>query len=110
MSGSFDERRKGFESKWAHDEELRFKVMARRDKLLGQWAAAEMGLKGPEMEVYAKKIVATEFGGSGSHDIFKKLRADFDAKKVAISDHLIQKKMDDLLALAGEQVMSETKK
>lgn len=110
MSGSFEERRKGFESKWAHDEEFQFKVTARRNKLLGQWAASELGLKGTETEAYAKAVVQTDLGEPGKHDVFRKIRADFDAKNVAVSDHLIRKKMDDLLAVAGEQVMSEAKK
>ena len=110
MSGSFDERRKGFESKWAHDEELRFKVMARRNKLLGQWAAAELGKTGPDMEAYAKTVVQTDLSEPGHHDVFRKIRADFDAKNVAVSDHVIRRKMEDLLALAGEQVMSEVKR
>ena len=110
MSGSFDDRRKSFESKWAHDEELRFKVMARRNKLLGQWAAGELGLKGPLMEEYAKSVVQADFQEAGDHDVFKKLRADFDSKNVSQSDHVIRKKMDDLLIVAGEQVLGETKK
>ena len=109
MSGSFDERRKSFEGKWAHDEDLKFKVMARRDRLLGQWAAEQMGLKGAEMEAYAKTVVQAEFAGPGAHDIAKKLRADLAAKNVKLSDHAIQRKMDELLALAGEQVLSERK-
>src|SRR5262249_35092266 len=102
MSGSFDERRKGFESKWAHDEELHFKMTARRNKLLGQWAAQELGLKGKEMEAYAKAVVQVDLSEPGHHDVFRKIRADFDSKNVAVSDHLIRKKMDDLLAVAGE--------
>lgn len=110
MSGLFDERRKGFESKWAHDEELRFKVTARRNKLLGQWAAQELGFKGQEMEAYAKAIVQTDLGEPGHHDVLRKIKADFDAKNVAVSDHMIRKKMEDLLAIAGEQVLRETKR
>jgi hypothetical protein len=109
MSGTFDERRKGFEEKWAHDEEMRFKVVARRDKLLGEWAARELGLKGPQMESYAKAIVSSDVGG-GESEILRKLRADFDLRKVAHSDHMIRRQMDELLKLAGEQVMSERKK
>ncbi len=110
MSGGFDDRRKGFESKWAHDEELRFKVMARRNKLLGQWAAGELGLKGPQMEEYAKGVIQADLKEPGDNDVFAKIRADFDAKKVVQSDHMIRRKMEDLLAIAGEQVMSEVKK
>jgi hypothetical protein len=110
MSESFEERRKSHESKWAHDEELRFKVTARRNKLLGQWAGKELGLKGPDMEAYAKEVVQVDLSEPGHHDVFRKIRADFDAKNVSVSDHMIRKKMEDLLSVAGEQVMSETKK
>jgi len=110
MSGSFDERRKSFEEKWAHDEELHFKVLARRDKLLGEWAAHELGLKGPAAEEYAKSVVHADLKKPGEHDILHKLRADFDAKKVAHSDHMIRRHLDEFLKLAEEQVMKEAKK
>src|SRR5260221_11348040 len=108
MSGSFDERRKNLEDKWAHDEELRFKVIARRDRLLGEWAAGELGLTGPAAHDYAKSVVQAEFKKSGEQEILHKLRADFDAKKVAHSDHMIQTKMLELLKLAGDQILHET--
>jgi hypothetical protein len=110
MSGSFDERRKNFESKWAHDEELRFKVVARRNKLLGQWAAGELGLKPPQTEVYAKEVVKADLKEPGDNDVFRKIRADFDARKIGHSDHVIRRQMEELLRVAGEQIMSETKK
>src|SRR5215470_64207 len=110
MTGSFDERRKAQEEKWAHDEDLKFKVHARRDKLLGEWAAAEMGMKGPQMHVYAQSIVETDLSKAGGEDILKKLRADFQAKNVTHSDHMIRRQMDALLKIAQEQVMSEKKK
>ena len=107
MSGSFEDRRKGYESKWAHDEELRFKIMARRNKLLGLWAAAEMGRA--DAEAYAKDVVRADFAEPGDEDVFRKIRADFDAAKIARSDHFIHGKMEELLAVAAEQVMSEKK-
>ena len=110
MSGSFEDRRKATEAKWAHDEELRFKVMARRNRLLGEWAAAEMGLKGPQMREYAKSVVQTDLGDASHHDVFKKLRADFDAGKIGQPDSAIRRKMDELLVIAGEQVLGESKK
>jgi hypothetical protein len=107
MDNAFEERKKKYEDKWAHDEELRFKIGARRNKLLGLWAAAELGLTGEAAEDYAISVVAADLQGGKS--MFRKLRADFDTAKRAHSDALIRKKMDDLFALAGEQVVSGTK-
>jgi hypothetical protein len=109
MSGSFEERRKNFEEKWAHDEELRFKVLARRDKLLGEWAGQELGLNGSALDAYAKSLAQAELKKSGETEILLKLRADFDAKKIAHSDHLIHRKMEEFLRLAGDQILHETK-
>ncbi len=101
---SMDERQKGFESKFAHDEEMLFKANARRAKLLGQWAAEKMGLSGAEAEAYAKSIVVADLQEAGSEDLFRKIRADFDAKKVSQSDHQIRRQMDEFLAIALEQI------
>src|SRR5215470_7246535 len=109
MSGSFDKREKGFEAKWAHDEELRFKVFARRNKLLGLWAAAEMGVTGPAADSYAKEVVAADFEKPGEEDVFDKLRRDLDARKVALSDHLLRRKMEELLEAAKLQIQAEAK-
>lgn len=110
MSGSFEDRGKAFESRWAHDEELRFKVMARRNKLLGLWAAGEMGLKDAEAEAYGKAVVQADFEEAGDEDVFRKVRGGFDEAKLAHSDHLIRRKMEELLAVAANQVMTETGK
>ena len=103
MSG-FDKRREGFESKFAHDEDLRFRATARRDKLLGLWAAEKLGLSGPAADDYAKDVVKAEFEEPGDHDIFRKVRRDFDAKSIAISDHQIRREMDELMVIAMEQI------
>jgi hypothetical protein len=103
---TFDKREEGFEKKFAHDEELRFKAMARRNKLLGLWAAEKLGLAGPDAEAYAKEVVMSDFEESGDHDVFRKLRKDFDAKGVAQSDHQIRRTMEELLAQAVEQIKS----
>ncbi len=110
MTGTFDKREKSFESKWAHDEEMRFKVMARRNKLLGLWAAAEMKITGAAAEAYAREVVQADFEEPGEDDVFRKVRKDFDAKKIAISDHMIRRKMEELLSAAAEQIESEVKK
>lgn len=109
MTNSFDKREKGFEAKWVHDEELRFRVFARRNKLLGLWAAAEMGLAGDAAEAYAREVVQADFEEAGEDDVFRKLRRDFDAKGVRHSDHLIRRKMEELLETAQEQIQNEAK-
>jgi len=102
---TFDKREEGFEKKFAHDEELRFKASARRNKLLGLWAASKMGVTGADADIYAKAVVAADFEEAGDHDVFRKVRADLDAKKVAgVSDQEIRKIMDELLARAVEEI------
>ncbi len=91
---TFDKREEGFEKKFAHDEELRFKANARRNKLLGLWAAEKMGLSGPAADAYAKEVVVADFEEAGDDDVFRKVRKDFDAKGVAQSDQDIRKTMD----------------
>jgi hypothetical protein len=107
MSGSFEKREKAFEAKWARDEELRFKVYARRNKLLGLWAAAEMGVTGPTADSYAKEVIAADFERVGEDDVFEKVRHDFDARGIAISDHLLRRKMEELLDVAKHQIEAE---
>ena len=104
MTTTFDKREEGFEKKFAHDEELRFKASARRNKLLGIWAAEKMGLTGADAEAYAKAVVMADFEEAGDHDVFKKIRQDFDAKKVAVSDQDLRRTMDELMAQAIAQV------
>jgi hypothetical protein len=101
---TFDKREEGFEKKFAHDEELRFKATARRNKLLGLWAAEKLGLSGAEAEAYAKQVVLADFEEAGDDDVFRKVRQDFDAKNVAQSDHQIRRTMDELMAQAIEQI------
>jgi hypothetical protein len=109
MAGAFEKREKGFESKWAHDEELRFKVYARRNKLLGLWAAKEMGLSGGAADAYAKEVVAADFERPGEEDVFEKLRKDFDQKGIAVSDHMIRRQMAELLDTAKREIEQEVK-
>ena len=101
---TFDKREEGFEKQFAHDEELRFKANARRNKLLGLWAAEKLGLSGAEAEAYAKEVVMADFEESGDDDVFRKIRKDFDAKNVAPSDHQIRRTMVDLMEQAINQV------
>ena len=110
MSNGFDEREKAFEDKWAHDENLRFRVEARRDKLLGLWAAGEMGLSGRRGRGLCQDRGRSRHGrGRRRGRVRASCRADFDAKGIARSDHLIRTKMDEFLAVAKEQVMHEVK-
>jgi hypothetical protein len=105
---TFDKRQEGFEKKFAHDEELRFKANARRNKLLGVWAAEKLGLSGAEVDAYAKDVVMADFEQAGDTDVFNKLRKDFDAKGVAQSDHQIRRTMDELMEQAISQIKSGT--
>jgi hypothetical protein len=101
---TFDKREEGFEKKFALDEELKFKAMARRNKLLGIWAAEKLGLTGAEAEAYAKEVVLSDFEEAGDHDVFRKIRKDFDATGVAQSDHQIRRTMDEFLEQAVAQI------
>jgi hypothetical protein len=101
---TFDKREEGFEKKFAHDEELRFKANARRNKLLGMWAAEKMGLSGAQAEAYAKEVVMADFEEPGDQDVFRKIRKDCDSKKVALSDQDIRRAMDELMAQAIAQI------
>jgi hypothetical protein len=101
---TFDKREEGFERKFAHDEEVRFKARARRNKLLGLWAAQKLGLGGDAAEAYAKEIVAADFEAPGDDDVLARIRRDFDAKAVDQSDHQIRRTMEELMAKAVEDV------
>ena len=101
---SFDKREEGYEKQFAHDEELKFKATARRNKLLGLWAAEKLGLSGPAADAYAKEVIMADFEEAGDGDVFRKLRKDFDAKGVTQSDHQIRRTMDELLAQAVTQI------
>ena len=101
---TFDKREEGFEKKFAHDEELRFKATARRNRLLGQWAAEKLGLSDEEATAYAKEVVIADFEEAGDDDVFRKVRQDFDAKGVDQSDHQIRRAMVDLMEKAIDQV------
>ena len=104
---TFDKREEGFERKFAHDEELRFKAISRRNKLLGLWAAEKLGITGDDAEAYAKSVVRADFEEAGEDDVFRKIRKDFDAKSIQVSDHQIRRTMDELLGKAIEQVQAQ---
>jgi hypothetical protein len=104
---TFDKRQEGFEKKFAHDEELKFKATARRNKLLGLWAAAKMGITGEAADAYAREVIKADFEEAGDNDVFRKIRRDFDAKGVDQSDHQIRRTMDELLQTAVDQLREQ---
>ena len=104
---SFDKREEAFERKFALDEELRFKATARRNKLLGLWAAGLMDMSSAQAEDYAKEVVKADFEEAGDDDVFRKVRKEFDAKGVKQSDHQLRRQMDDLMAVALKQIEDE---
>jgi hypothetical protein len=106
MSG-FDERKKGQEAKFAFDAEKKFRAEARRNKLLGLWAAELMSLEADAAKAYATEVVASDFQEAGDEDVFRKVSGDLKAKGVALSDDAIREKMLSLIAVAREQIASE---
>lgn len=101
---SFDDREKAFENKFAHDQELQFKAEARRNKLLGQWAAEKLGLAGKAAQDYALEVVKSDFEEPGEEDVFRKVSGDLGDKS---SEAEIRAKMAELRAIAKDQVMNE---
>ena len=99
-----DERLASFENKFAHDEELKFRAEARRNKLLGHWAAEKLGRDGDE---YAREVIKADFEEADHEDVFRKVRGDFDAANVAVSDEELRQKMRELLVVAAEQVQTQ---
>lgn len=104
---TFDKREKAFEEKYKHDQELQFKVEVRRNKLLGLWAGELLGLSGADAEAYAKEVVSSDFEEPGDADVVRKVLGDFQSKNQDMSEHLLRKKMDELITVAKEQIMSE---
>jgi hypothetical protein len=103
----FKDREKGFEAKFAQEEEREFKALARRNKLLGLWAAEQMGYSGAAAEAYAQEVVKADFEEAGQEDVYRKVKGDLAAKGVDISEHRVRRKMDELLATARQQVAKE---
>jgi hypothetical protein len=101
MTTTFDKREEGFEKQFAHDEELRFKAMARRNKLLGLWAAGILGKSGPDAEAYAKEVVMADFE-SGDKDVAHKIIKDLEPK--GITEQQIRQQMTELLTQAVAQI------
>ena len=105
---SFDKREEGFEKKYALDEEQKFKAEARRNRLLGMWAAEKLGITGDAATAYAKEVVASDFEEAGDGDVLRKAIGDFKAKGVALTEQELRVKMDELMAAAVMQVKAGT--
>jgi hypothetical protein len=103
---TFDDRKDAFEKKFAHDEELRFKAMARRNKLFGLWAAGQLGRTGGEAEAYAKSVVMADFEEAGDADVLRKVRGDLEAAGKAASEADLRRTMDELMVRAVDEIQS----
>ncbi|WP_102959278.1 DUF1476 domain-containing protein [Mangrovicella endophytica] len=101
---SMVDRERDFESRYAHDQELRFRIEARRNKLLGLWAAEKLGRSGDDAAAYAQAVVKADFEQPGDEDVFRKIRGDFDAAGVEQSDHQIRRQMSEFLIEAEAQI------
>ncbi len=104
---TFDKREKVFEDKYKHDQDLQFRVEVLRNKLLGLWVAELLGLSGADAEAYAKEVVKADFEEPGVADVIRKIQGDAAPKNLDLSEHRIRKKMDELTAVAKEQIMTE---
>lgn len=105
----FDDREQAYEKEFARNEEFDFKVVVRRNKLLGLWAAEKMGLNGDEAEAYAKQVIASDFEEAGDEDVYRKVKDDLDEKNTDVSEHQIRREMEDLLVTARQQMTTELK-
>jgi hypothetical protein len=107
MSG-FDEREKVFETKYKHDQDLKFKVEVRRNKLLGLWIATELlGKSGEDADAYAKDVISSDFEEPGEEDVVRKIMADIEAGGVDFSEHRLRTRMEEFLHKAKQQIMEE---
>lgn len=104
---TFDDRERAFETKYARDEEMAFRVTARRNKLLGQWAAEKMKLTPEETEAYARAVVHAEFEETGNEDVIRKLVGDLTAAGIEIDESDVRAALDEKTVEARRQLMSE---
>ena len=103
---TFNDRKDAFESKFAHDEELRFRATARRNRLLGLWAAAQLGQSGSDADAYAKSVVTASLGGAGDDPVLRKVRNDLEAGGRGVPEDELRRTMSELLARAVEEVQA----
>ena len=104
----FDDRERAFESKFAHDEEVRFRIIARRNRLLGEWAARQMGLSDAETESYAKDVVRSDFEEAGDHDVIRKVLGDLTSAGVEIDEEKVREAMRNKEIDARRQIIEAT--
>ncbi len=104
---NFDKRKKAHEAKFARDHELAFKATARRNKLLGLWAAELMGKTGDDADAYAKEVIRADFEAPGEEDVFRKVFGDLEAAGVGVSEHRVRRRMAELMDTAREQLLEE---
>ncbi|MEG3618165.1 DUF1476 domain-containing protein [Magnetovibrio sp. PR-2] len=107
MSDTFSEREKSFEAKQKMDDEMQFKAVSRRNKLLGEWAAEKMGMSGSEVEAYAKTVVIADLEEPGDDDVVRKVMGDFESRSVSVSEDELRTEMERLLGIAVEQVKDD---
>lgn len=103
---TFDERQKGFEKKFAHDADLKFRAESRRNKMLAEWAAEKMGITGAAVEDYVKAVRKSDLAEKGDDDVFRKVAKDLADKGVKVADTELRAKMGEFLATAVQQVES----
>ncbi|MEO0728750.1 MAG: DUF1476 domain-containing protein [Pseudomonadota bacterium] len=101
---SMDERKKGFEAKFAHDADLKFKAESRRNRMLAEWAASKMGLSEDATAEYIKDVRRADFEEAGDDDVFRKVKADLEARGASIADAELREKMDELIVKAVDEV------
>jgi hypothetical protein len=104
----FEDRERAFESKFAHDEEMKFRITARRNRLLGQWAARKMGLSEAEADAYAKDVVRSDFEEAGEHDVIRKLLGDLIAAGVEVDEETVREAMRNKEIDARRQIIEST--
>ena len=104
---SLDKRKKDFEDKFKHDQELQFKVTARRNRLFGEWAGGQMGLSGEALTAYAEDLVMPDFEASRDEDVLGKVQGDMKAAGTDLTSERLLKQMDELMGEAKNQVMTE---
>ncbi len=104
----FDQREKAFEAKFQKDQELQFRVTARRNKLLGLWVAQQLGLEGGDAEAYAKEVVASDFDEPGDDDVLRKVMQDIEAKNLALTERSVRTEMVRLMDQAKSEMAAES--
>jgi hypothetical protein len=105
---TFDDRERAFETKFAHDEEMKFRVAARRNRLLGEWAARQMGLSDAEADSYAKDVVRSDFEEAGDHDVVRKVLGDLTAAGIETDEASVQEALRNKEIEARRQIIEST--